>query len=78
MDVEVICQDHTPALLAKLYVKGTENIEHAFMLVPIWQIVKYNKIIPEIGQTFEGTFVVGVRRIIKEKSYVFTLRLPRG
>lgn len=78
VDVEVICQEFTPNLLAKLYIKGTEHLEHTFMLVPVWQIVKYNKIIPKEGEVFEGTFVVGVRRIMTDQSYVFTLRLPRG
>lgn len=73
VEVEVICESHTDSLLAKLYITGTEHIEHAFMLVPVWQIVKYNHLIPQPGDVFTGSFIVGVRRILKDQTYVFTL-----
>lgn len=76
IDVKLV--EITPGLLAKLFIKGTENHENSFMLIPLWQILKYNKINPQVGDEFKGTFAVGVRRILKERAYVFALRLPRG
>jgi hypothetical protein len=78
VSVDVYCQEFTESLLAKLYVSGTQHLDHAFMLIPVWQIVKYNQIIPEPGKLFTGTFIVGVRRILSDNTYVFTLRLPRS
>ena len=39
IEVEVYCEEFTDKLLAKLYIKGTEDLEHSFKLVPVWQIV---------------------------------------
>lgn len=75
--LEVLCQHFTPNLLAKLFVKGTEELERSFMLVPVWQIVKYGKLIPKPGTYFTCPFVIGVRRITKERKFLYTLRLPR-
>ena len=77
IEVEVYCEEFTDKLLAKLYIKGTEDLEHSFMLVPVWQIVKYSQVVPEPGKYFLGKFVVGVRRILNSRQYLYTLRLPR-
>merc|ERR1712054_676915 len=61
----------------EVYIKGTEDLEHSFMLVPVWQIVKYGQVVPEPGKYFLGKFVVGVRRILNSRQYLYTLRLPR-
>jgi hypothetical protein len=41
VDIEAYCEMWTPRLLCKLFVKGTESIEHSFHLVPLHQIVKW-------------------------------------
>lgn len=75
---KVYCRQFTEKLLAQLFIEGTEDMEEACMLIPVWQIIKYCKIIPKQGEYFTGEFAVGVRRILEKKSYVFTLRLPRN
>lgn len=77
VEVEVYCEQFTEKLLAKIYVSGTEEIERSFMLIPVWQIVKYCQVIPCEGEYFTGKFVVGARRILDNKTFVYTLRLPR-
>jgi hypothetical protein len=74
-DIEVFCEMWTPRLLCKLFVKGTERIEHSFHLVPLHQIVKWLYQVPQPGETFSGKFIVGVRRV-GEGKYVPALRLP--
>ena len=74
-EVECFCQLYTPRLLCKLYAKGTENLEHSFFLVPLWQIVKFSYLVPQPGEYFTAKYVVGVRRV-GENSYVPSLRLP--
>jgi hypothetical protein len=74
-EIETFCEMWTPRLLCKLFVKGTENLEHSFHLVPLHQIVKWSYLVPEPGQTFKAKFVVGVRRV-SDKQYVPALRLP--
>ena len=77
IEVEVYCEEFTDKLLAKLYIMVTVDLEHSFMLVPVWQIVKYGQVVPEPGKYFLGKFVVGVRRILNSRQYLYTLRLPR-
>jgi hypothetical protein len=74
-EVETYCELFTPRLLAKLYGKGSENLEHAFWLVPLWQIIKFNYIVPAPGEYFSAKYVIGVRRV-GEKAFVPSLRLP--
>jgi hypothetical protein len=74
-EVECLCQLYTPRLLAKLYAKGCEDLEHSFFLVPVWQCVKFGYIIPQPGEYFTMKFVIGIRRV-GENSYVPSLRLP--
>jgi len=74
-DVNVFCEMWTPRLLCKLFVKGTESIEHSFHLVPLHQIVKWLYQVPQPGTTFAGKFVIGVRRV-GAGLYVPALRLP--
>jgi hypothetical protein len=74
-DVEVLCEMWTPRLLCKLFVKGTEHLEHSFHLVPLHQIVKWIYQVPQPGTTFTGRFIIGVRRV-GEGLYVPALRLP--
>jgi hypothetical protein len=74
-DVNVFCEMWTPRLLCKLFVKGTESIEHSFHLVPLHQIVKWLYQVPQPGTAFVGKFVIGVRRV-GEGLYVPALRLP--
>lgn len=75
LDIEVYCEMWTPRLLCKLFVAGTEHIEHSFHLVPLHQIVKWQYQVPNPGDRFTGKFVVGVRRV-GEGKYVPALRLP--
>ena len=72
--VTVYCEMFTPRLLAKLYVEGTEEIERAFHLVPVHQLVRWGYFIPKPGEKFTTNFVVGVRKV-SEEGYVPALRL---
>lgn len=74
-EVETLCQLYTPRLLCKLYAKGTEDLEHSFYLVPLWQIIKFNYVIPTPGEYFAAKYVVGIRRV-GENAFVPSLRLP--
>lgn len=74
-EIETFCELFTPRLLAKLYGKGVENLEHAFWLVPLWQIIKFNYVIPTPGNHFSAKYIVGVRRV-GDKAFVPSLRLP--
>jgi hypothetical protein len=74
-EIETLCQLYTPRLLCKLYAKGTENLEHSFYLCPLWQIIKFNYVIPTPGEYFTAKYVVGIRRV-GENAFVPSLRLP--
>lgn len=74
-EIETFCQLYTPRLLCKLYAKGTEELEHSFFLVPLWQIIKFGYIIPNPGEYFSSKFVIGIRRV-GENVFVPSLRLP--
>lgn len=74
-EIETLCQLYTPRLLCKLYAKGTEELEHSFYLVPLWQIIKFNYVIPQPGEYFKAKYVVGIRRV-GENAFVPSLRLP--
>ncbi len=74
-EIECYCEMHTPRLLCKLFVKGTEDQEHSFHLVPLHQIVKWGYVVPQPASTFTTQFIVGVRRV-SESQYVPALRLP--
>lgn len=74
-DVDVWCEMWTPRLLCKLFVRGTEGVEHSFHLVPLHQIVKWLYQVPQPGESFTGRFVIGVRRV-SDSQYVPALRLP--
>jgi hypothetical protein len=74
-EVECLCEQYTPRLLVKLYAKGTEDLSHSFFLCPLWQIIKFNYIIPQPGEYFTAKYVVGIRRV-GENVYVPSLRLP--
>lgn len=74
-EVETLCQLYTPRLLCKLYAKGTEELDHSFFLVPLWQIIKFNYVIPAPQEYFKAKYVIGIRRV-GDKSFVPSLRLP--
>lgn len=74
-EIECLCEMWTPRLLCKLFVKGTESLEHSFHLVPLHQLVKWGYIVPQPGETFTTKFVVGVRRV-SDNEFVPALRLP--
>ena len=74
-EIECLCEMWTPRLLCKLFVKGTETLEHSFHLVPLHQLVKWGYIVPQPGETFKTKFVVGVRRV-SDNEFVPALRLP--
>lgn len=74
-EIECYCEQYTPRLLCKLFAKGTEQLEHSFFLCPLWQIIKYNYIIPQPGEYFAAKYVVGIRRV-GENVFVPSLRLP--
>jgi hypothetical protein len=74
-ELSCFCELYTPRLLAKLYVEGTESLEHAFHLVSLWQIVKFGYVLPHPGDFFSSKYVIGVRKV-GEKLFVPSLRLP--
>ena len=74
-EIECLCVMWTPRLLCKLFVRGTESLEHSFHLVPLHQLVKWGYIVPQPGETFSTKFVVGVRRV-SDTEFVPALRLP--
>jgi hypothetical protein len=74
-EIECLCEQYTPRLLCKLYAKGTEDQEHSFFLIPLWQVIKFNYDIPQPGEYFKAKFVVGIRRV-GENVFVPSLRLP--
>ena len=74
-EIECLCEMWTPRLLCKLFVRGTEALEHSFHLVPLHQLVKWGYIVPQPGETFTTKFVVGVRRV-SDNEFVPALRLP--
>jgi hypothetical protein len=73
--ISVFCEMFTPRLLAKLFVKGTEDIERAFHLVPVHQLVRWGYFIPKEKESFTTNFVVGVRKV-SDEGFVPALRLP--
>ena len=74
-EVRCLCEQYTPRLLCKLYAEGTESLSHAFYLCPLWQIIKYNYLIPQPGEYFTAKYVIGIRRV-GENAFVPSLRLP--
>jgi len=74
-EVECFVEMWTPRLLCKLFVKGTEHLEHSFHLVPLHQLVKWGYVVPEPGITFKTKFIIGVRRV-SDDGFVPALRLP--
>jgi len=74
-EVECYVEMWTPRLLCKLFVKGTEDQEHSFHLVPLHQLVKWGYVVPQPGETFTTRYIIGVRRV-SENQYVPALRLP--
>ena len=74
-EIECLCEIYTPRLLCKLFVKGCEDLEHSFFLIPLWQITKYGYIVPKPGEYFKTKFIIGIRRV-GDKVYVPSLRLP--
>ena len=74
-DVEALCEMYTRRLLCKLFAKGAEHLSHTFFLVPLWQIIKFNYLIPREGDYFTAKYVVGIRKV-GEKAFVPSLRLP--
>lgn len=74
-EIECWCELWTQRLLCKLFVKGTEELEHSFHLVPLHQLVKWGYIVPQPDSTFKTKFIVGVRRV-SDTEFVPALRLP--
>ena len=74
-EIECLCEQYTPRLLCKLYAKGTEDQEHSFFLIPLWQVIKFNYVIPQPGEYFKAKFIIGIRRV-GENVFVPSLRLP--
>jgi hypothetical protein len=74
-ELECFCELYTPRLLVKVFVDGTEHIEHSFHLLSLWQIIKFGYLIPKPGEKFTTKYVIGVRKV-SENSFVPSLRLP--
>ena len=74
-EIECFVEMWTPRLLCKLFVKGTEDLEHSFHLVPLHQLVKWGYVVPQPGTLFRTKFIVGVRRV-SDSEFVPALRLP--
>jgi hypothetical protein len=74
-EIECYCEQYTPRLLLKLFAKGTEDKEHSFFLIPLWQVVKFGYLVPQPGEYFTAKYIVGIRRV-GENAFVPSLRLP--
>lgn len=74
-EIDCWCELWTQRLLCKLFVSGTEELEHSFHLVPLHQLVKWGYIVPQPNSSFKTKFVVGVRRV-SDNQFVPALRLP--
>lgn len=74
-EIECFTEMWTPRLLCKLFIKGTEQLEHSFHLMPLHQLVKWGYVVPQPGEYFKTKFVVGVRRV-SDNEFVPALRLP--
>lgn len=74
-ELNCYCELYTPRLLTKLFVEGTESMEHSFHLVSLWQIIKFGYVIPQPGDYFSTKYIIGVRKV-GENSFVPSLRLP--
>jgi hypothetical protein len=74
-ELECFCELYTPRLLVKVFVSGTEQLDHSFHLLSLWQIIKFGYLIPQPGEYFTTKYVVGVRKV-SENSFVPSLRLP--
>lgn len=74
-ELECYCELYTPRLLVKVFVAGTESLEHSFHLLSLWQIIKFGYLIPKPGEHFKTKYVIGVRKV-SEGSFVPSLRLP--
>ena len=74
-EVQCLTDMWTPRLLCKLYISGTENLEHSFHLVPLHQIVRWSYLVPQPGEWFTSKFVIGTRRV-GDYEMVPALRLP--
>lgn len=75
VSVDCYCEMWTPRLLCKLYLKGTEDKEHSFHLVPLHQIVRWCYQVPHAGESFTANFIIGTRKV-GEDTMVPALRLP--
>lgn len=75
LDVSCYCEMYTPHLLTKLFVEGTESLDHSFHLVALWQIVKFGYVVPKENSYFTTKFVIGVRKV-GDKAFIPSLRLP--
>ncbi|ATW62821.1 hypothetical protein SCBWM1_gp137 [Synechococcus phage S-CBWM1] len=75
-EIRCYCDSFTPKLLVKLYPPGVrEEKPEAFWLVPLWQIIRYNYVIPKPGEFFTAKYVVGIRKVSSD-GFVPSLRLP--
>lgn len=74
-EIECFVEMWTPRLLCKLFVKGTEDIDHSFHLVPLHQLVKWGYVVPQPKEYFKTKYVIGVRRV-SDNQFVSALRLP--
>ena len=74
-EIECFCEQYTQRLLLKLYAKGTEDLEQSFFLIPLWQVIRYNYVVPQEGKYFTAKYVVGVRKVGND-GFVPSLRLP--
>jgi len=75
---QVFCESWTEHYLCKLYlVSDGEKENNAFHLVPLWQILRFLKVLPQPDTFFEGEFIVGIRKNEGTRTFVPALRLPR-
>lgn len=73
----VYCDDWTPNYLCKLNLVTSEGKQEIFHLIPLWQILRFQQAIPNPGETYQGNFIIGVKKDVISQTFVPALRLPR-
>lgn len=73
----VLCQELTESHLCKLSLITPTGYSEDFHLIPLWQVLKYQRELPSPGNIYQGRFIIGIRKDSLTRVFVPALRLPR-